>query len=146
MSLDVLSTADDVDTDAADLSVAAVTGICVIGILAVFVFPGTVYGIVFAGAYVPYPGVLLAYAFSGSLLALLQLLVTFHIGVSNLRIWGPMCALFPLPILSYAVFNSTPLQIVWGMVASLAIYNLYMIWQTIRFVMGRERPKGNPAA
>jgi len=127
-------------------SAAVVTGLCVIGILAVFVFPGTVYKIVFAGAYAPYRGVLLAYAFAGSLLALLQLLAAFHIGVSNLRIWVPMCTLLTLPVLSYAVFNSTPLHIVWGMAASLTIYNLYTIWQAIRFVMERQRLKGIPAA
>ncbi len=118
-------------------SVASVAGLCLIGILIVFSVPGILYRFVFADAYLPYSDVLRAYALSGSLLSLILLLATFHIGVSNLRIWLPMCVLLPLPIASYAIFHATPGQIAWGMVASLTVYNIYVGWETIRFATGK---------
>ena len=45
--------------------------------------------------------------------------------------------LLPLPIGSYAFFHATPGQIAWGMVASLAVYNVYIVWETIRFLTGK---------
>ena len=118
-------------------SLASVVGLCLIGVLIVYIVPGFVYRIVFSDVYVPYIDVLRAYALSGLLLSVLMLLTTFHIGVSNLRIWLPMCVLLPLPIASYAIFHSTPGQIAWGMVASLAVYNIYIVWATIRFLTGK---------
>lgn len=118
-------------------SLASVVGLCLIGVLIVFSVPGMVYRLVFSDVYVPYADVLRAYAISGLLLSVLMLLATFHIGVSNLRIWLPMCVLLPLPIGSYAFFHATPGQIAWGMVASLAVYNVYIVWETIRFLTGK---------
>ncbi len=118
-------------------SFAAVVGLCLVGVLVVFLVPDLVYKVVFADVYLPYLDVLRAYALAGTLLAILLLLTTFHIGVSNLRIWWPMCVLLPLPVASYAIFNATPSQIAWGMVVSLAVYTTYVGWETFRFAAGK---------
>ena len=127
-------------------SLAAVAGLCLIGVLIVFLVPGLVYRLVFADVYLPYLDVLRAYALSGALLSIILLLATFHIGVSNLRIWWPMCALLPLPIASYAIFNATPGQVAWGMVASLTVYTIYVVWETFRFASGKTDRNSAPAA
>ena len=126
-------------------SASAVVGLCAIGVVLVFWIPGALYGIVFADAYQPYQDVLRAYAISGSLLALLLLLSAFHIGVSNLRVWIPMCVLLPLPALSYGIFNATPGEIAWGMVVALVVYNLYMLAETGLFLANRRGSAGVPA-
>ena len=110
-----------------------------------FLLPDLIYRIVFADVYLPYLDVLRAYALSGSLLSIIMLLATFHIGVSNLRIWLLMCVLLPLPIASYAIFNANPGQIAWGMVACLTVYTIYIAWETFRFAAARADHKSPPA-
>lgn len=118
-------------------SLSVVIGLCLIGVLVVFLLPDLIYKVVFADVYLPYLDVLQAYALSGSLLSIIMLLATFHIGVSNLRIWLPMSVLLPLPIASYAIFNANPGQIAWAMVACLIVYTIYITWETFRFAAGR---------
>ena len=126
-------------------SATVVVGLCVVGVALVFWVPGALYGIVFADAYQPYQDVLRAYAISGSLLAVLQLLAAFHIGVSNLRVWIAMSVLLPLPVLSYGIFNATPGEIAWGMVGALTVYNLYMLAETGLFLANRHGKAGAQA-